>query len=332
MTSNELTLHPDQTFRRIWTLLMGFYVVAVVFLQLKGEALRPAEVLPPPEASPRMARILTAPPSPPAPSPMVAPENPAPAQAPVQEAMEEVKPEVKEALKKKLPETPAETPKRPVEKPKADAPPISREPAAAPPKTDTIAKAAPQEQIKKVGLLGLLGGGGTDPSAKKPFASLKEIPSSSGVVNEKTPAPPHQSFQQETVEQIRKKTLAAQEKSLVQTRKAAVEENLSEIRATNGSLELNHSAISEIAGTNKEKLLALYRKRLQQNPNVRGSLTVEFVISPEGTVLKCQILNSSLSDPVFESEIIREILQWRFPSAEKGATTVLYPLSFSPAG
>src|SRR5581483_10005549 len=215
-------------------------------------------------------------------------------------------------------------------------------------KAEGLGKGSPQEEVKKVGLLGLLGGKGkgSDPSLGRSFSSLKEIPSSSAPsappslsalsLREKKGGLPASSvapsISPEALEQIRKETVEAQEQGLVQTRKAAIEENLSDMRATSEGIELNHSAISEIANQNKEKLFQLYSRRLRQKPNIKGSVTIEFVISPEGKVLRCHILSTSLSDPIFESEIVKEILQWKFPSGEKGATTVLYPLSFSPTG
>lgn len=375
MTSNDLTLHPDQTFRRVWTSLMALYVAAVLLLQFKGEALRPKEVIPSAaDEPPRIARILPAPVDAPPPAASIA-APPAAAEKvlpppPVQEAREEAgpqlkkeeKPELKVEVKKAVPPAslPIAPPKRSAEKvARAEKPPVPQplsrtEPlSSAPtgpsgsPTMESPVRPAPKEEVKKVGLLGLLGGGKgkeSDPSLGRSFSSLKELPSPSALpsapaassptlsAREKkgtVPAPP---ISPEALEQLRKETVEAEEKGLVQTRKAAIEENLSDVRATSEGVELNHSAISEIADQHKEKLLQLYSRRLHQKPNIKGSVTVEFVISPEGKVLKCHILSTSLSDPVFENEIVKEILQWKFPPGAKGATTVLYPVSFFPAG
>lgn len=386
MTSHELSLHPDQTFRRVWSALMAFYVAAVLLLQFKGEALRPKEFVPPAaDEPPRIARILPSPVDVPPPAPVAVPpaqvkELPPPP-LPVEVKKEAPKPEVKKEAKVELkPEIKTETkpearkespaPSLPVappkpaaeklakaERPSSTLPPGKAEtlpaspalPSGPPPTESAAPRPTPKEEVKKVGLLGLLGGGkgkASDPSLSQSFSSLKEIPSPSPLPSapsdapsspalsprEKKGAPPAASISPETLEQIRKQTVEAQEKGLVQTRQAAIEENLSEMRATSDGVALNHSAISGIANQNKERLLQLYSRRLRQNPKIKGAVTIEFVISPEGKVLKCQILSTSLSDPIFENEIVKEILQWRFPAGEKGTTTVLYPLSFSPAG
>lgn len=325
MQNELMVLDTDKTFRRILAVSFSFYVALVILIQLKGESfqMKPAPTVPESEEPPRVARLLVepqkAPPSPPASPPAI--EAPKPPPIPI------------EAPKVEKPLPPPPTPKGSMKVERAEK---SGPPAAAAP------KAPPQEEVKKVGLLGLLGGSkgsGSAPSAGKGFSSLKEIPppsadkkplSSSSSSSASSPLP---SFAQEEIEKIRRRTLAEQETKLTQTRQAAVQEDLSQTKITQeGGGGRNQEAVSGIVQLNREKLQLLYNRQLKRKPELQGFLTVEFIISSLGQVVECRIVNSSLSDPIFEKEVVQEILRWKFPSASQGTTTVLYPLSFSPSG
>lgn len=307
---DDISLYdPDRTFRRVLTTLLFVYLGLVLLIQVKGESLGlPVPVAP--QEPPRVAKLL--PPAPrSAPPPKVELKTGPPPLPPPSVAKREFS----------IPPAPATRPEQTAK--------IKREeaPVAAPPQGAT-APAPSREEIKKVGLLGLLGGGkSSGPSLGKGFSSLKEIPPPSA-----KKGPPAPLLPREGIETIRQRTVVAEETKLALTRKAVVGEDLSQTSITHDGFELNRETVSDIVQQNRDKLLVLYNRRLQKHPNVQGSLTVEFVISPQGQVLQCNILASSLFDPLFENEIVKEILQWKFPAVEKGATTVLYPLSFSPAG
>ncbi|GEM_PF-4943715 len=328
-------LDTDKTFRRILAVSFLIYVALVILIQFKGESLqmKQSALTTPPQEPPRVARLRVEPQKapPPPPAPVVEAAKPAPAPPRVESPK----------VEKPAPLTP----------PVKSAPKIEKAeqapPAAAP-------KAPPQEQVKKVGLLGLLGGSkgsGSPSSVGKGFSSLKEIPppssekkssssssSSSSSFSSSSPSsttsPPLPSFAQEEIEKIRQRALTEQETRLTQTRHAVVQEDLSQTKITQegGAGERNQEAISGVVHLNREKLQLLYNRQLQRKPELQGFLTVEFVISSHGQVVECRIVNSSLSDPIFEKEVVQEILRWKFPSAAQGTTTVLYPLSFSPSG
>ena len=294
----------ERTFRRVLAFLLLFYVAGIVWVQVKGESFRLQVPAPSPKEPPRMAKILPAQPKIPLSTPIKIKAEPLPLPPP---SVAKLSPVVPPAT---LEQAPAK---------KQGGPPPSASPQGR-------AKGTSREEIKKVGLLGLLGEGkSTNPSLAKKFSSLKEVPRLSA---REEPDP----FPQERIETIRRRTVGAEEKRLALTRKEAIGENLSETKIFHEGLEFNREAVSDTVRQNNEGLLALYNRRLQKNPELQGRLTVEFIISSEGKVLKCRVLSSSLSDPPFENEVVREILKWKFPPVEKGTTTVLYPLSFFPAG
>lgn len=294
MDSREIIFDSDKTFRRILSILIGFYIVVVIlFHGMKNGTNRPIPSSSPlsSDTSTRIARLLPV------------PQKPSPVPAPLVKALPKVQP----------PPTPA--PARPKTE-KAE-------------RTEEVEKAAPppKERIKKFGLLGLLGAKSADPAVSG-FSSLKEIPKTApnAPTEKKQPA-----FAQEEIDKIQRQALGEQERKITETRRAVVREDLSQAQVTPGS-ERTEEGISETVHENREKLLAIYNKMLQGDPNLRGNITVEFVISVKGEVLQCHVLTSSFGSPSFERALVHEILSWKFPPVSAGSTTVLYPLAFSPFG
>ena len=76
----------------------------------------------------------------------------------------------------------------------------------------------------------------------------------------------------------------------------------------------------------------LYNKALRRDPSLRGTITVEFTISAIGDVTDCKVASSSMQDPAFEEDLIKRILQWKFPPIIEGDVTVVYPLVFFVTG
>jgi TonB family protein len=103
------------------------------------------------------------------------------------------------------------------------------------------------------------------------------------------------------------------------------------LRIIQGS-DRNYGVISTSVQIKRSQLKTVYNKELRNSPNLEGNVILEFVVSPAGTVLKCNILTSSLENPAFEEALIQEILQWRFPKVKEGTTTILFPISFFPTG
>ncbi|MBI3804088.1 MAG: TonB family protein [Nitrospirae bacterium] len=309
MTNETLLFDSDRSFRRIFAASLAFYLLLAISIHFQGEALPVILSAPRTEESPRIARLLVEPQKA-VPPPKIEPVKIAPPKVDLPKVAK-------------------------VEKP---LPPVERAEKGSPASADikTSASAAPHEEaMKKTGLLGLLGGSkGTGSAIGKGFSSLKEIPPPSGEKKVASAAPSTSlpSFAQEQIEQIRQRTLADQEKKMTQTRQAVVAEDLSQAKITQEGGAHNQEALSEVVHQNRGKLLALYNKQLQRKPDLQGFLTVEFVISAQGQVTQCRIVTSSLSDPTFEQSVLQEILRWKFPSIDRGTTTVLYPLSFSPVG
>jgi TonB family protein len=54
-----------------------------------------------------------------------------------------------------------------------------------------------------------------------------------------------------------------------------------------------------------------YQRALRRNPNLRGKISVRFVIRPDGSVKDVKIISSTLNDPRVERCIVAKIRSWR---------------------
>ena len=77
----------------------------------------------------------------------------------------------------------------------------------------------------------------------------------------------------------------------------------------------------------------LYNNELRKNPSLKGKITVKIVVSPDGKVVKAEVISSTLGFLELEEAIINRIYRWRF-SEMKGVEdfTIDYTFDFAPVG
>jgi TonB family protein len=97
---------------------------------------------------------------------------------------------------------------------------------------------------------------------------------------------------------------------------------------TNGR---SRSSIARVVQQNLAALRYAYNQRLRQKPGLKGRITVTFAIDEFGKVLFCKINESTMSDPVLESLVVKKIRLWRFDKIDKvgDVTEVVYPFVFN---
>jgi outer membrane biosynthesis protein TonB len=93
--------------------------------------------------------------------------------------------------------------------------------------------------------------------------------------------------------------------------------------------------IQKVVAANRKQIRACYEKALKDLPQLKGTLTIQFVLDPEGNVKKAE-LNVERSD-IKSAEIancaIAQLKQLKFPPSSRGMdTTVNYPFDFKPDG
>ncbi|HUK56056.1 MAG TPA: TonB family protein [Nitrospiria bacterium] len=99
-----------------------------------------------------------------------------------------------------------------------------------------------------------------------------------------------------------------------------------------GKSPRDYESIAQVVDSYKDGISFLYNKTLRENPTLRGTVTVEFIIAAAGEVIDCHVVSSSVKNPPFEEALIKRVLQWKFPPVPSGDVTVTYPIVFSVSG
>lgn len=73
-----------------------------------------------------------------------------------------------------------------------------------------------------------------------------------------------------------------------------------------------------------------YQKAYQRNNKIEGKVTVSFIISATGKVIKSKVASSTLGDKPLEACIEEKVLRWRFPEPKGGIVKVRYPFVLRP--
>ena len=82
----------------------------------------------------------------------------------------------------------------------------------------------------------------------------------------------------------------------------------------------------------KGKLQALYKRALDDDPTMEGSVTVRLKIAPSGQVLEATIVNSDLHNPALEAKILSVIRSLDFESGSFEVWSDTYKFNFMPSG
>lgn len=93
----------------------------------------------------------------------------------------------------------------------------------------------------------------------------------------------------------------------------------------------SRASIMRVVMQNLAALRYAYNKRLREKPGLKGKITCKFAIDEFGKVIFCQVLESSMSDPQLEQEVVDKIKRWVFEKIDKPGdiTEVEYPFAFS---
>jgi len=210
-------------------------------------------------------------------------------------------------------------------------PPLSSTPTAVVRKKVLPRKNPKKERVKKVGLLGLLGK--KTPRRGSSIRNLRRPLSVGKNARRSSPGPgtgPLSENKERKTVKLRNEVLREEQNRLTR-RGGSGSAQASDLRIIQGS-DRNYGIISSSVQVKRSRLRTVYNEQLRNSPNLEGNVILEFVVSPEGSVLKCNVLTSSLGNPEFEKALVREILRWRFPRVKKGTTTILFPISFFPSG
>ena len=94
----------------------------------------------------------------------------------------------------------------------------------------------------------------------------------------------------------------------------------------------SQESIKEVIKSHRGSLDFAYRKALRSDPTLKGVITIEFTLSPDGAVISARAISSTVTDPSFEEDVLKRVKTWKFPAyPDSGTTIVTYPIEFSPA-
>jgi pSer/pThr/pTyr-binding forkhead associated (FHA) protein/outer membrane biosynthesis protein TonB len=93
-----------------------------------------------------------------------------------------------------------------------------------------------------------------------------------------------------------------------------------------GGGKLDREVVKEYIRKQLAKIRWCYQTAFQKKPDLEGKLTVSFVISPTGSVMKATVINSTLGDPELHKCIEGKVMTWKFPAPQGGGVVkVNYP-------
>ncbi len=94
----------------------------------------------------------------------------------------------------------------------------------------------------------------------------------------------------------------------------------------------SQESVREVVKAHRGSLDFAYRKALRSDPTIRGIITIEFTLSPDGAVISARAVSVTVNDPEFVEDVLKRVKTWKFPAyPDSGNTVVTYPIEFSPA-
>jgi TonB family protein len=95
---------------------------------------------------------------------------------------------------------------------------------------------------------------------------------------------------------------------------------------------LDRDIIRRIVSAHINEVAACYNDGLTRDPDLRGRISVEFIIGVDGTVDKSEVKESTLADAAVGTCVITAMKRWKFPRPAGGnSVSVLYPFVFEPS-
>ncbi|MGQ9706481.1 MAG: AgmX/PglI C-terminal domain-containing protein [bacterium] len=88
------------------------------------------------------------------------------------------------------------------------------------------------------------------------------------------------------------------------------------------------STINSVIRSRMGDIRNVYNLELRNNPTLEGKVVISLTITPDGSVVKANVISSSLNSSKLENAIISNILLAKFPPIVGGVVTTTYPFYF----
>jgi TonB family protein len=93
---------------------------------------------------------------------------------------------------------------------------------------------------------------------------------------------------------------------------------------------LDRDQIMAVINRHRGQIVFCYEKGLEQDPSLKGRLSVQFTIAPNGRVQVAQVAHSSLESKLVENCVLSRLRSWQFPKPVGAVhVDVLYPFDLS---
>jgi TonB family protein len=117
-------------------------------------------------------------------------------------------------------------------------------------------------------------------------------------------------------------------------RQTTAVENPLQLKDTEGkAVGRAYESIASVVDGLKGWIRFIYNKALRDDPSLKGVVTLEFTITPQGDVTNCRVASTTLNYPEIEDALVKRFKLIKFAAAPKsGPVTVIYPVTFSPLG
>ncbi len=92
---------------------------------------------------------------------------------------------------------------------------------------------------------------------------------------------------------------------------------------------LNKQQIQRVVRKNISQIKYCYENELLRKPNLKGNITVLWVINPQGKVKSVKITGATLKNKNIFNCMIKKIKRWKFPEPKGGGySKIIYPFNF----
>lgn len=93
---------------------------------------------------------------------------------------------------------------------------------------------------------------------------------------------------------------------------------------------LTREQIQTTVNANMGKILACYEESLKKAPQLAGRVNVEFVVAPDGKVIKSKVSRTTLAHKTTQDCVLATLNTWTFPKpVGEESVTVTYPFVFT---
>jgi len=88
-------------------------------------------------------------------------------------------------------------------------------------------------------------------------------------------------------------------------------------------------SVMAVIQSQQGRIMYTYTKYLRTNAELRGKVSIDITIEPDGTVSNAGVVESTMNQPDFDREILNILRRLRFEPVPEGSVTVNLPFVFS---